>query len=289
MGTWSWHRPGAQKTRRGPEMGFDPAHRDRLEEELVDQFRAQRAGRTRGTMMMNMNGMRWVTLGLALALGIAACATPTTTEVTMGERVTFTIPANGTDVAAADALFAQTSDVVEAIRTRPGVEDVSVSVNEVEGGPVTLDLMVWGRDLDTGHMVRELTTSHAILANADVTRVPLKGEIHESFAKKLGREVLSLELDDGTAEEMRADILAQLAEQGWGEGAEVTVQRDGDQTTIGVTLEGDGMQTEQVIEFIGEGVPENIEIGGDPAEFDADGDGEVEVRRVVEKTEGGDN
>lgn len=286
MGTWSWRRPGAPKTGRGPEMGVDPVRRDRLEEELVAQFRAQRAGRTRGTMM-NRYGMRWVALGLVLALGIAACATPTTTEVTMGERVTFTIPADGNDWDAADALFAQTRDVVEAIRARPGVDDVSVSVNEVEGGPVTLDLMVWGRDLEFSGLVRELAASHGVLAKADVTRTPLTGEIHESFAKKFGREVLSLELDDGTAEEMRADILAQLAEQGWGEGAEVTVQRDGGQTTIGVTLEGDGMQTEQVIEFIGEGVPESIEIGGDPAELDADGDGEVEVRRVVEKSSGG--
>jgi Fe2+ transport system protein FeoA len=65
--------------------------------------------------------------------------------------------------------------------------------------------------------------------------------LEESFASHLRREIFDLEVEGATAEEIKAEIMAQLAERGLAEGAEVEViQEDGLTEII--------MKTEQEVE-----------------------------------------
>jgi len=94
---------------------------------------------------------------------------------------------------------------------------------------MTLEVMAWGQDLDGDALVAELRRQVPELQEADISFESLTGTIEESFASKLKREIFQLEVDGATEEEIRAQILEQLAAQGVAEGdAQVEViQQDG--------------------------------------------------------------
>jgi hypothetical protein len=228
----------------------------RLESELVDEYRALRADDQRGmSMFFNARVARWATLGLVLALGIVACTTPTTTEVEMGERVSFRLDLN--DFQAANGIMKRVGEVADFIGAQPGVDDVSANVAiSDEPGQATgeLQLILWGQGLDADRVARKVIERFPTLEGAVWTHEPLVGEVRESLAKKLGREVLSLSFDVGgeTEEEIRASILAQLAAEGLADGAEVRVSRDGDLTTIGISVDGPVTETQTLIDLQGD-------------------------------------
>jgi hypothetical protein len=257
--------------------------RDRLEEDLTERFRARRVSSGGGTISMRLanHPLRWATLGLALVLGAVACTTPTSTEVEMGQELTFHVPQ--ADAAASRTFVDQTRTIADWTSARPGVDDLNVSVASSDRGGtgfVDLGLMVWGQDLDADRLVRDLRSEYPILADAVVETRDLVGKVHESMAHKLARQALSLDVSGDTADEIRANILAQLAAAGLGEGAQVDVQQGDGSTTIGVTVSTDGRQTEDIIDLVGDEVPEGVEVpvGADPTD---DGDGAT----VVEKEE----
>jgi hypothetical protein len=179
---------------------------------------------------------RFAIVALALViLGVGACSTSTTTEVEMGKKMTIGLSAK-TD---AEVISIDTG-LANFLDTQPGIENVSVSISETMGGPKLIEVMAWGQDLDADALVAELRRQVPELEDADISIEPLTGTIEESFASKLKREVFQMEVDGATAEEIRAQILAQLAEQGVAEGdAQVEVIQEDGQTEIKVEIQQD--------------------------------------------------
>ena len=176
---------------------------------------------------------RFALVGLALVmLSVGACSTSTTTEVDMGKKMTIGFTAKA-DI---DMISVDTS-LSSFLDTQPGIENVSLSISETMDGPPILEVMVWGQDLDGDALVAELRRQVPELQDADISFETLSGTIEESFASKLKREIFQIEVDGTTEEEIRAQILAQLAEQGVAEGdAQVEVIQQGGTTEIKVEI-----------------------------------------------------
>ena len=176
---------------------------------------------------------RFALVGLALIiLGVGACTTSTTTEVDMGKKMTIGFSAKvDVDMISIDTGLANFLD------TMPGIENVSVSISETVDGPKLIEVVAWGQDLDGDALVAELRRQVPELQDADISLETLSGTIEESLASKLKREIFHLEVDGATEDEIRTQILAQLAEQGVAEGdAVVEVQMKDGQTKIKVQV-----------------------------------------------------
>jgi len=177
---------------------------------------------------------RFALVGLAvIMLGVGACTTSTTTEVDMGKKMSIGFSAKA-DV---DMISIDTG-LSNFLETQPGIENVSVSISETVDGPKLIEVMAWGQDLDGDALVAELRRQVPELQDADISFETLSGTIEESFASKMKRQIFQMEVDGGTEEEIRAQILAQLAEQGVAEGdAVVEVHMENGQTEIKVQIE----------------------------------------------------
>jgi hypothetical protein len=177
---------------------------------------------------------RFALVGLAvIMLGVGACTTSTTTEVDMGKKMSIGFSAKA-DV---DMISIDTG-LSNFLETQPGIENVSVSISETVDGPKLIEVMAWGQDLDGDALVAELRRQVPELQDADISFETLNGTIEESFASKMKRQIFQMEVDGGTEEEIRAQILAQLAEQGVAEGdAQVEVHMENGQTEIKVQIE----------------------------------------------------
>ncbi|MBU0740858.1 hypothetical protein KKG45_11520 [bacterium] len=190
----------------------------------------------------------YVTLLLAV-LGIGACTVPTETEVEMGQRLTYTLDSGG--------LLDELQQVTRFVEAQPGVDDVSVAIQETDDGPTTIDLMIWGRGIDGDDLAGRLAGVFPALAGAHLERQELTTGIRTSLAEKLGHDLFHIEVvAEGTDDEIRARILQQIYESGFAGDAQVDVSTEDGVTTIGVemTHEGDGVETEDelVIEVIRE-------------------------------------
>jgi hypothetical protein len=221
--------------------------RNELAAELLARHE-QITSRERGFKMMFLKRPALVALVL-VAVGIGACTVPTETEVEMGQRLTYTLSSGGP--------LEEVRQVKAFVEAQPGVEDVSVAVEEVDGGPTTLDLMVWGRGLDGDRLAGRLADVFPVLADAPPAIEDLSTEVRTSVAEKVGHFVFHFDIRaEGTDEEIREQILQQIYESDFPGEAEVDVNTEGDVTTIDMemTHEGDGVETEDemVIEVIRE-------------------------------------
>ncbi len=170
---------------------------------------------------------RFALVGLALIiLGVGACSTSTTTEVDLGKKMTIGFSAK----ADADMISIDTG-LSNFLASQPGIENVSVSISETVDGPKIIEVLAWGQDLDGDDLVAELRRQVPELQDADISFETLGGTIEESLATKLKREIFQLEVDGATEEEIRVQILAQLAEQGVDEGDAVVEVQMKDGTT----------------------------------------------------------
>lgn len=199
------------------------SHRDRLETALLDAYRDRYPHHRRWLMLLNPwnRVARLALAGLAVALlGVGACTTSTTTEVEMGQKVTIAL-ADKADVDLS-TVHAQLNDFFGA---QPGLEGVNLNV-QVCNGQTTIDAMAWGQDLDGSALEAALRDQVPALAGATVTVTPLTGSVHENVLAHLGRECLGIELEvtGQTADEIRAQILQQLAARGIDGDAQVQVE-----------------------------------------------------------------
>ncbi len=221
--------------------------RDELEAELLARHE-RTTSRERGLKMMFLKRPVYAVLIIAV-LGVGACTVPTETEVEMGQRLTYTLPDGGD--------LDELRQVASFVESQPGVEDVSVAVEEVDGGPTILDLVVWGRGLDGGRLAGRIAEAFPGLADAPPALEDLSTEVRTSLAEKLGHSVFNFEIvAEGTDDEIRQQILQQIFESGFGGEADVNVFTEDGVTTIDLEMiqEGDGLETEDemVIEVIRE-------------------------------------
>jgi hypothetical protein len=170
---------------------------------------------------------------ILLALGIAACTVPTSYEVGMGQKLKITLADKS--VAPGD-LEPSIREITDYLDSLPGVEQAGVAVR-IMGEATTIELMVWGQDLAAGDLAADLRSRFPLLADAAITTEELAGTVRGSLAQAFGHAAFGLEIDAGTAEEARLQILQQLATQGFGGDAQVEVVDDADgRRTIRVEL-----------------------------------------------------
>ncbi len=157
--------------------------------------------------------------GLAVALiGVGACSTSTTTEVEMGQKLTIGLQ----DKADVD-ISTLNGELNRFFGAQPGVDGVSFNVQVVDGS-ATLEIMAWGQDLDAAALEAALRKDVPLLAGATVRTEPLSGSVRENLLSHLGHTVLGLEVSGETADEIRVQILQQMAAQGVTGDAQVQVE-----------------------------------------------------------------
>ncbi|MBA4377281.1 MAG: hypothetical protein C0395_01255 [Gemmatimonas sp.] len=170
---------------------------------------------------------------ILLALGIAACTVPTSYEVGMGQKLSISLADKDMSCVDLEPTLREISDYLDGL---PGVEQAGVAVR-VMGGATNIDLMVWGQDLAAGDLAADLRARFPLLAGAEIATAELAGTVRGSLAEAFGHAAFGLEVDAGTAEEAREQILQQLAAQGFGGDARVEVVDEADgRRTIRVEL-----------------------------------------------------
>jgi hypothetical protein len=189
-------------------------------------------------------------VGLSLCLVVvAACTTETITDVEVGKRVQMNLDGEaGAQPEDGQALFIfkyvspddvtrEAKKLTDVLIVQPGVSDASVSINQQSNGEATIDMLVWGEHLDTGALVNTLVESNPMLANASVTVDDLNATVKETYASKIGRKLFHVEVGGSNPEELRAQVLEQLAAQGFTGHASVEVETEGDQQIIHIEME----------------------------------------------------
>jgi len=191
-----------------------------------------------------------------LALTGVACEMPTSTPVELGQHVTMQF-APAEDAPAEDAPaqvslqieveVVQSGDGAEAtpLREMPfegrqifepelqsalaaaGADKIEFRMRRVDGRPSGMDVFVWGQHIAPGDIERliEQYVGEERILSYDIQ--PLTGTVSETLGKRIGRRLFDIEVGGETAEQLRASILAQLAEQGFDGDAVVDVQDDG--------------------------------------------------------------
>lgn len=214
-----------------PAAGDDP-RRDRLRAELVAAHRRRHPRKQRWNIMTHKTWFRPVVAGLALlVLGVAACTTPTEYDVQMGQQVTLGL--DGADKAASEAMI---QEVAAWLEGRDGVEGIMVGIEEIAGGPLTANMTVWGQGLDGAALQADLAVAFPALAEADVTVEALAGTVDGHLADAMGHALFGIEVSGETAEEVRLEILAQLAAEGFSGDARVEVIDEGGERRINIEL-----------------------------------------------------
>lgn len=220
-----------------------PGHRGRLEAEVLEAYRERYPRHRRLLMMLNPwnRAARLAMAGLAVALlGLGACSTSTTTEVEMGQKLTITMdgPAGGK---ADDGLKALEGELDRFFAAQPAVEGVSFNLRSMDDRTV-FEVMAWGQGLDGEKLEADLRAQVPGLAGTTVDVSPLSGSVRENLLSHFGHEYLGLEMEvtGETAEEIRAQILAQMSAAGVTGDAKVHVEESADgRRVITVDVEGE--------------------------------------------------
>lgn len=219
-----------------------PGHRGRLEADLLTAYHTRYPRHRRSLMLLNPRNRtaRLALAGLAVALlGVGACSTSTTTEVEMGQKLTITMEGL-TGEKADDGLRRLEDDLNRFFAARPEVEGVNFNLRGSADGTV-FEVMAWGRDVEAASLEADLRAQVPGLAATSVSVEPLNGSVRESLLAHFGHEVLGLELElsGETADEIRAQIMAQMAAAGIDGDARVVVEDTPDGRRI-ITVDVDG-------------------------------------------------
>jgi len=230
---------------------------DDLENALLAEFRNLYPWHRRWLVMLNpynkLTRLAFTCLAL-LVLGVAACTTPTSTEVDMGRQYTLQMASATGMPEAGEKMFDELGELEAYLDTRTDIDDFQVMIHETSEGSASIDLLVWGTELDGDSLLAELQERFGDLAGLQISVEPLTGTLEESIGSRMGRAVFDIEVSGATAEEIRQQILAELAAQGLDGDAQVEISDDGEVSTIDITIEasgegldGDGAEREDLI------------------------------------------
>ena len=223
-------------------------HRNNLEDDLLLRYRNIHPQKKRFLTMLNPNTRiaRFAIVGLAmLLLGVGACSTETTTEVEVGKQVSInlegqlSVPDGKGGMEKTIDINQRIQEVVQQFSTSDGIEGVNVNIEQSGDGDLALSLMLLGEDLDSESLVAMLQESFPEMPDAEILVEVIEGTITESWGERLGREVFSIETSGGTEEEIRAQVLQQIAEQGFEGDVEVIVNNEGNEQTIEIIMTED--------------------------------------------------
>ncbi len=171
-----------------------------------------------------------------LLLGLGACSMPSSYDVEVGQAmaIQFSKELNG-PAPEIEAVLADLDGL-------PGVEAVTVNERISDAG-VRMDIRLMGRDIDTDLVVAELMAKHPVLADAELSIVPMEQTVEGPLYEKLGHDFLgmefAIEVSGDTPEEIAQQIREQLAADGYEGDAVVDVQMDDEtgRTEISFELE----------------------------------------------------
>jgi hypothetical protein len=227
----------------------DSAHRKLLEDDLLLRYRNIHSKKKRLISMLNPHTRfaRFAVLGLTmLLLGVGACSTQTTTEVEIGKQVSVSLDGQITTPGGEKSIDIneRIQEVMNQLSATDGIEEMDVNIEQDGEGNLTLGLMLFGDDIDGEALTAMLHDSFPEMPDAEILVEVLEGTIEESWAERFGREVFHFESDGGSDEEIRAQILQQIQEQGFEGEAEVIVNTEGGEQTIEIIMTED----EEVVE-----------------------------------------
>lgn len=220
----------------------EPGHRDELEKQLLSRHRQLYPRKAGWKMLINP---RWRTGRLVLAssallvLGIAACTIPTEYEAEVGKNVSIHVPAGAGDLPAV-------GEMVEFLESTGVADEVSVSISEQSDGSADVWVMAWGQKVSRDDLINRMREQYPVLNRSLFEVQEMAGTVRGSLAQKLGHEVFEIEVHADTIEEIRAQFLQQLAEQGFVGDANIHMHDEGDERVINIELNGE-------IEVDGEG------------------------------------
>ncbi len=222
----------------------DSDHRSHLEDDLLLRYRNIHSKKKRFITMLNPHTplARFAVFGLAvMLLGITACSTQTTTEVEIGKQVSVSLDG---EISTPDGdksidINERIQEVMTQLENTAGIEELNVNVEQDGEGNLTLGLMLFGDDIDGEALTAMLRDSFPEMPDAAILIEVMEGTIEESWAERLGREVFHFESDGGSDEEIRAQILQQIQEQGFEGEAEVIVNTEGGEQTIEIIMTED--------------------------------------------------
>jgi hypothetical protein len=234
----------------------DPAGKQALEADLLSRYRILYPKRRRWLMLLNpWNRIAKLALtGLALCLVVVgACTTETITEVDLGKKLQVELAdQHGTETVEGHFKFQymfqyrsneefaeESKKISQLLADQPGVEDASVSISQSGDGDISLDILAWGAGLDENALMATLKTAYPELSEASVSSSDLSTTIKESLASKLGRTLFNVTVSGSDPEELRQQILEQMAAQGFTGDAQVEVQTEGDQQTITIEMDAE--------------------------------------------------
>lgn len=169
-----------------------------------------------------------------LLLGLVACSVPSSYDVEVGQAmaVQFSKDLSGPSP--------EIEAVLADLGGLPGVENVNVNERITEAG-VHMDIRLMGRDIDSDLIVAELTARHPVLADAELSIVPVEHTVEGPLYEKLGHEFFGMdfafEVSGDTPEEIEAQIREQLIADGYDGDAVVDVIMDEEAGTTEIKLE----------------------------------------------------
>jgi len=207
-----------------------------LEADLLPLYRKLHPKNRRWLVLLNPwnRAARFGLAGLAACVVVVgACTTDVTTGVDVGKSITMDLEPNANvNLHARHFRFFfhfryrmvldSARDVVPRVLTaQPGVEDVSVTVDEdsaagaaEEPRDVNLRILIFGSDLDGAALVNTITDSVPALSEAKVTINDLRTTFSESLASKMGRALFGWQGGRPDPQELRRRALQELAARG---------------------------------------------------------------------------
>ena len=209
----------------------DPAHRARLEGELMAAF-DRRAGS--GARRPSRAWMRYATAAACLLCLVTATQVPAGYEVEVGRSVSLSLPAGS-------PLPEQLAErVAEALRTREArVVDVSVRRRFVKDGegPQRVRVDVWGERLAPDDQVRERLQALPGLRGVPVRLERLEGRVHDTLLGALSRRLFRSATTPEAREAARQRLIEELRRvEGPGADVEVDVEGAGGKHRIRVKV-----------------------------------------------------
>lgn len=219
-------------------------HRKLLEDDLLLRYRNIHSKKKRFLNMLNPHTRftRFAVIGLAmLLLGVTACSTQTTSEVEIGKQVSVSFDGQLTTASGEKTIDIneRIQEVMHQLSGADGIEELNVNIEQDGEGNLTLSLMLFGDDIDSEMLTAMLHDSFPEMPDAEILIEILEGTIEESWAERFGREVFHFESSGGSDEEIHAQILQQIQEQGFDGDAEVIVNTEDGEQTIEIIMTED--------------------------------------------------
>ena len=116
-------------------------------------------------------------------------------------------------------------------------DDISVSISEQVSGEMDINLLLWGSRISRDELTNRLRAEYPAFKTALFEVSELAGSVRGSLADKIGHEVFNIEVSGDDLEEIRQQVLAQLAEQGFTGDATVELYEENGNTRIDITIE----------------------------------------------------